>query len=319
MTGAHALLAGSVDYAGLFPPAGLDMAEAARAYALYRRGRQAWMLGRFVVPAARLDEFCRECSSLGAQPGAPWRLAALLGQSLPEDLAAISRTNTAHGGPHGRPAIVDACEVGVDSAEAVTRLAERLEPHAVGVSYEIALAATDRPAVLAAILKAGGAAKIRTGGIVPEAIPPTAAVAAFIWDCIVAGVPFKATAGLHHPVRARYPLRYGASSPEAVMHGFLNVLAGAMVGALAWESGATDVRAGVALVDRVLSETDPGAFHIGRDGFRWREYHVPSAVAHRRRATTVLSVGSCSFTEPVEGLDALGIALDPPAPLEVAP
>src|SRR5215471_10308407 len=50
------LLTHLIDYAGLFPPAALEMPEAQRNYAAYRAGEYSWMLGRFVVPAARLDE-----------------------------------------------------------------------------------------------------------------------------------------------------------------------------------------------------------------------------------------------------------------------
>src|SRR5689334_18488590 len=45
-----------IDYAGLFPPAALDMTAATRNYAAYREGEYAWILGRFVVPAARKSE-----------------------------------------------------------------------------------------------------------------------------------------------------------------------------------------------------------------------------------------------------------------------
>jgi len=50
------LLAGSIDYAGLFPPASLEMAEAARNYEAYRSGPHSWALGRFILPSARLNE-----------------------------------------------------------------------------------------------------------------------------------------------------------------------------------------------------------------------------------------------------------------------
>ena len=56
---ARALLAGLVDYAGLFPPAALDMEAAVAEYARRRRAPEAWMLGRFVAPAARLVELGR--------------------------------------------------------------------------------------------------------------------------------------------------------------------------------------------------------------------------------------------------------------------
>src|SRR5207244_8426599 len=52
----QALLTGLIDYAGLFPPASLSMEQALANYARYREGEHAWMLGRFVVPAARAAE-----------------------------------------------------------------------------------------------------------------------------------------------------------------------------------------------------------------------------------------------------------------------
>ena len=39
MSAIRALLTESIDYAGLFPPAGLDMASAVENYARYRAGR----------------------------------------------------------------------------------------------------------------------------------------------------------------------------------------------------------------------------------------------------------------------------------------
>src|SRR6202051_1256407 len=57
MTALEALLAGLIDYAGLYPPAGLDMRTAVRNYLDYRAGKHAFALGRFIVDAARLEEF----------------------------------------------------------------------------------------------------------------------------------------------------------------------------------------------------------------------------------------------------------------------
>ena len=52
MGAAEALLHGAIDYAGLFPPAGLDLEATVRNYAAYREGRDAWALGRLVLPAS---------------------------------------------------------------------------------------------------------------------------------------------------------------------------------------------------------------------------------------------------------------------------
>lgn len=55
----RALLAGAIDYAGLFPPAELPLGQAFLNYLSYRQCHDAWMLGCFVVPAARLVELSR--------------------------------------------------------------------------------------------------------------------------------------------------------------------------------------------------------------------------------------------------------------------
>jgi hypothetical protein len=54
---AGALLRDLIDYAGLFPPASLDMAAAVANYDSYSRSEWNWILGRFIVPVARLGEF----------------------------------------------------------------------------------------------------------------------------------------------------------------------------------------------------------------------------------------------------------------------
>ena len=68
---ARALLGSVVDYAGLFPPTSATMADAVAHYAGERAGADQWMLGRFVVPAARLAEFDRRARALRrqARPG----------------------------------------------------------------------------------------------------------------------------------------------------------------------------------------------------------------------------------------------------------
>ena len=58
------LLAGAIDYAGLFPPSAVSMEDAVANYAAYRRGEYSWMLGRFVVTASRLNEFAAEAAKV---------------------------------------------------------------------------------------------------------------------------------------------------------------------------------------------------------------------------------------------------------------
>lgn len=161
------------------------------------------------------------------------------------------------------------------------------------VYCEVAL---DHLADLEAVKKAGLFGKIRTGGLQPAAIPATKDVAAFIAKCAELRLSFKATAGLHHPIRASYPLTYEADSPHGVMHGFLNVLVAA---AFAW-NGKTE------LLEPILEETDAKSFQFS-DKLLWRGEKLDESQIRSARRDFMHSVGSCSFDEPVHELTALGL------------
>jgi hypothetical protein len=143
---------------------------------------------------------------------------------------------------------------------------------------------------------AGEFAKIRTGGLIPGKIPSVSAVAAFIMHQARARRAFKATAGLHHPVRGTYALTYELDSPKAVMHGFLNVL---LAAAFAWH-GRED------LVEPVLSEQDPAQFHFMGDAASWHGRELTTVQIIEARRDFIHSFGSCSFDEPIHDLQALG-------------
>ena len=230
-TAVRTLLTGSIDYAGLFPPAGLDMPTSVRQYAEYRRHPDAWALGRFVVPVARLPELEHEAarfapatpapSGAPGGPTEPWHLSALLGAEPARELEALGEFNCRHAAA-GAPALsADVVEARADSAEAIDRLLAAV-PRWAQAYVEIPLDRDPAPLV-AAIARRGGRAKARTGGVTPDAFPAAEAVARFLRACTAAGVPFKATAGLHHPLRAEYRLTYAADSPRGIMFGFLNV------------------------------------------------------------------------------------------------
>ncbi len=138
-------------------------------------------------------------------------------------------------------------------------------------------------------------AKIRTGGVKPEAIPAVAEVASFIRACAERRLAFKATAGLHHPVRSEQALTYATDSPRAVMHGFLNVF---MAACFAWR--------GHLEIEPVLEEVDPAAFHFDACA-HWRDWSLDPCELEDARANFAHSFGSCSFEEPVRDLQSLGL------------
>lgn len=287
------LLRGVVDYAGLFPPAGLSMAEAVAHYARHRAEPPAWMLGRFVLPAARLDEFeAAAATHLPRESATWWSLSALLSSDIEEDIARVERFNHRHRDARHGAALVDTVELKAHSVQDVAH-ASGIVQRQFDTCMEIPVA-EDPAELVAAIGAARAKAKVRTGGTTPDAVPPASQVIRFIARCIAHGVPFKATAGLHHPWRGVYPLTYEPDAPAGLMHGFLNVL----LATAALHAGASEREAAA-----ILDERHPDAATFHTDGARLRERVIP-ADALRRARESLTSFGSCSFSEPVADLRA---------------
>jgi hypothetical protein len=286
------LLAGAIDYAGLFPPAALPMADAARNYAEYAAGDDSWALGRFVVPSARLGEL-RDV--LGAPlreslRGVGWRLAALVSDAPDREIARI-RDFEARLDAH---AVVASVEGKGATHEAIARMATYA---AAGLETYVEIPLDDHLRDnVAAVREAGARAKIRTGGVVRTAFPAAADIARFLRTCRDAAVSFKATAGLHHPVRASHPLTYDPGCDRAVMFGFVNVL---LAAAFTW------IGDGASSVVEVLEERDASAFRFSDTGIEWRGRLLPVDVIARVRAGFALGFGSCSFREPLDEISVV--------------
>ena len=286
----HALLEGSVDYAGLFPPASLDMRAAVTNYAEYLGSDAAWMLGRFVLPLARLEEFEAERLALGGDSGARrWHLSGLTAGDAIADVSAASEFNG-----RGAGAVIDSLEARLSTVDDVRRVAARL-PGDMELYVEIPI--TEDPAALVkAIADVGAKAKMRTGGLTPEAFPRSSDVVRFMRRCIEAGTAFKATAGLHHPIRAEYRLTYEPGAASGTMYGFLNVfLAASLLCAGGSEANA------IAL----LEERSANAFTFEGAGVQWRDQRLTTDQLRDARRALARSFGSCSFREPIDDLHAL--------------
>ena len=291
------LLERLVDYAGLFPPARLGMADAVKQFASHRSSPDAWALGRFVVPATRLDEFAREVDAATSQDGvdgvlAPpstWPLTALASLPLDADLERVHAFNASHDGSKGNwGAHVDSLEVKASSRDEIAQ-ASAAVPAGIEVFFEVpASEAVDDLCEAAAA--AGRGLKIRMGGTTIDAFPPSTVVARFLGACAAARVPFKATAGLHHALRSAHPVTYETGAPTATMHGFLNVFVAA---ALLFNR-----KVDVAGATRVLEDELPHGFSFEDGWLAWREQRLETGeVAAARKFAR--SFGSCSFEEPL--------------------
>lgn len=233
----RAALSALIDHAPLFPPASLPAPKALAEDRRARADEHAWLLARLVWPASRLDE-------LGGEDRA---LSVLLDGGLSVVSTLSPRVE----------AVETRWEAGLDglSGEAYVELS-------LGDGLE---------GQVDALAARGLRAKVRCGGV---EVPSKEDLGRFLRACRDAGVPFKATAGLHHPLAAEG------------RHGFLNVLA-----ACAFED------------DAALA----GDVELDADGLRWRDCKAGPDELERVRREQLVAVGSCSFFEPVAELEELGI------------
>jgi hypothetical protein len=135
--------------------------------------------------------------------------------------------------------------------------------------------------------------KFRCGGTEAAAFPPAEHLAAAVVACRDGGVPLKATAGLHHPIR-----RFD-SSLQVTMHGFLNLF---VAGVLAHARRLSEEQ-----VCQVLLEEDAAAFRFDDQGLSWRDQRATTDEVTLARQRLMTSFGSCSFDEPRDDLRALGL------------
>ena len=249
----RALLERLIDHAALFPPASLEMDAALEVDRLARETPEAWILHPFLVPASHVGELPEDFEPpLGVILDID-ELPDLAGRNVEVVEARLERAAAAEGAP-GRVFL----EVWPGDDAKLDAVAER-----------------------------GAGAKVRCGGATPDMFPSPAQLAAFVTGCRDRGLPFKATAGLHHPIR------------DGIVHGFLNLLGAAV---LAHAHGADEPA-----LTEVLLEEDYNAFSLDDEAFavRGQRFGAEDVAATRRELFT--GYGSCSFSEPVDDLRALGM------------
>ncbi|TDE36580.1 hypothetical protein E1295_35070 [Nonomuraea mesophila] len=243
-----------IDDAGLFPPTSLHMDEALSRNRRDLESGNPVLTHRFLCPASRLD-----------------RLRSM--EFRPQRIGLIADTDEL---PAFDDLPVDIVEVRPPGDTPVDAVAARFSlPPGVRLFVEVP------PRKVTFEPPAGVGLKVRCGGASPEDFPPVDHLAAFIRSCVEHGIPFKATAGLHHAVRHFDP------SLGVDRHGFLNLLL-AVCEAVEGRDPAP-----------VLRTTDVGQL-VRLAG------SVTEDTARRARELLV-SYGSCSTGTPVEDLRALGL------------
>ncbi|MEM9265574.1 MAG: hypothetical protein AAGA46_08630 [Cyanobacteria bacterium P01_F01_bin.13] len=300
------LLSTLIDYAGLFPPAELNLSTAVSAYERYSTTPHRWMLGRFVLPLSQLAQFETCLDRLEQKHAAAfWPLSIILEPSLQavENLAPWLEKQHRF--------TISALEFKRGNVDTIAPLLPHLPPHS-DLFFEVPLDST-LPDYLTVLQNTRAAVKVRTGGLTAATFPSVADLARFIVVCAQARIPFKATAGLHHPLRGLHPLPNGR---YVHMHGFLNV---ALAAAFAYGCSAT-VEDIVTLLQIDTPDTLIfSAQEIICRSLLWSQEpelstiagHLPLEVLAHVRSRYFLGIGSCSFQDPLNGLHRLELLSHP--------
>jgi hypothetical protein len=302
----RALLTELIDYAGLFPPARLPLDQAIRNYARYRQEPDAWMLGRFIMPASRLEDLEPYRDELfRVAPPFAFSVLGRGGGSLPEflsnlrddlhDIAAFRKR-------HGDRVTVDVLETRLppeladpSQPESANSLFKTLRVFPLVFLFPYCEASDRLEDLLEQLVQMPGEPvgfKLRCGGLEAAAFPSSGRVAAALLGCLDAAVPFKATAGLHHPL-PRFD-----DSVKARMHGFVNVF---LAGVLAHSRNLSAEQ-----LRNLLDDTDAGHFSFTNKQASWKRHRATTAEIATARRDFVRSFGSCSFDEPRDDLRRLG-------------
>ncbi len=269
-----ALFAGLCDDAAVFPPGLAPLPDAVAAHDEHVSAWYSGLVGPLVVAATALDD---------------------LAEVLRERVTPLPIAVTLPGGPaqldgvlkavDALPVRLDALEIAVPDGRGPDEVLAALSGATAPVYVEIPRDDRRVP-LLTALSGTGHRAKFRTGGVRAELYPGEAELAAAVRAAAGAGVPFKATAGLHHALRN--------TDPETgfEQHGFLNLLLA---------------------TDAVLhADGDPEALLAERDGAvvadRLRALDADRVAAARAGFT---SFGTCSITDPLTELAGLGLLATP--------
>jgi hypothetical protein len=297
----RALLRQAIDYAGLFPPATLQLEPALQNHASYVRDSDSWMLGAFILPVGQFDAVAPglsqfdqrhplRISALGPKTDTPDAFIASLGTAI----AAIESFRLKSGGV----GLIEQLEMPLPpkcDGETLETIRSTIGNVQLSTFWEAPADLAEKTIELIAANNNSSPGKkfgfkLRTGGVTADAFPSSTRIAAAL---VAAGnnrVPIKFTAGLHHPVRLFH------QSVQTKMHGFLNVLG---AGVLALEHGWAEEQ-----TVTMLDDEDPASFSCTEDAFAWREWRVSTERIKTHREI-VRSFGSCSFDEPRDDLRAL--------------
>ncbi|HWP30786.1 MAG TPA: hypothetical protein VNK96_03530 [Fimbriimonadales bacterium] len=279
------LLENCLDYAGTFPPARLDLKVAFENYLRYRKGAERALVRSFVCPVSVLKDLPERVESEVVLSVIGTRAENSIKETVEKDFALLSDFSKTH----SRDYRVQSYEIRANSPlEIHGSWFEDLHRMFPGIRafIEIPFDETTLSDSLSALKTENLFGKVRIAE--RDSVLSGEQLARWLVLCANLRLPFKATAGLHHPIYLDERGTY--------KHGFLNLFC---AGTIAYFGGDEFV------VNSILECGDSSEFRFLEDAFEVLGHRAEISRIREAREW-LISFGSCSVDEPIEGLEALG-------------
>jgi len=279
---------GIIDYAGLFPPAEHNLEEAITNYNKYLHSPDSWILSKFIIPASLLNSVPPALNEKILTANGSYSVII----SNTEDIESIIKYKNIY-----KKTFISALEIKPNVN--LDNLSNKIKfiKNEVNKDIEIYFESNTNPdrrliEQIKELRKNGMNAgyKLRTGGVTQDAFPSPEIVASVIKLCAENKIPFKATAGLHHP------FTHFSSDMNTGMYGFINIFSAGMF-AIKYNPDEKE------LTD-IITDENPGNFFF-EDNLKRGDYELSSEEIRHIRRDYFISFGSCSFDEPREDLRKL--------------
>ena len=299
----NSLLYELIDYAGLFPPADLDMQASIKNYNEIVKSDKNWMISQFIVPISRLDEMTSELLTHFDKQN-PLFLS-LISPDFKNQLSKLkhflttSKDIVVFKGLEMVALDLDSLSNSLSNTYSILDKESDFEPL---VFYELKDSKnwnaeidkfTHSIADFNKVHNVRFGFKLRCGGVKSTMFPSCENIAKSIISCRNQRIPMKFTAGLHHPIR------HYDNVIKTKMNGFLNIFIGGMI--------AHKFKIGIDKLVEILTDENSSNFIFKDNEIVWNSYSVTNSEVKYYRDKYFISYGSCSFKEPVDDLQNLGL------------
>ena len=291
-----------IDYAGLFPPADLEIKTSLENYAKYIQSKDKWMMSKFIVPVSSLNDITYNIIKMFSEKYPI--ILSIISNDIYNDIESIKKFSQINSKTiifsTYESQVLDISRFSTNLLD-IYKLSER-EGLRLESFYEIlsddnwVSKMNETVSIISKFnteCKTNIGFKLRCGGVKSHMFPVVENIGHAIIACRDANVPMKFTAGLHHPV-SRY-----SESVKTKMYGFLNIFVGGMI--------AHKFNLKNEQLKEILLDENPKNFIFDTNGLHWKSYSISNIEIAKYRKESFISYGSCSFNEPREDLKKLGL------------